>query len=103
MSLHGPRKKYGLPLLPLKDENLDENIKNMQRKEWKSFAKSLQKLKIMNARLIQTFFKLSKQMQYFNSQSPQLARLASKAKNGMIDIKANRAFRKTYYRFRKRS
>ena len=91
----GLRKKYNIPFS-------DENIKNMQMNDWKSFVKSViyeetfmelqlecscnKKTGHISHEHFPTFFQTC---DYLTSLLPKQAKLVFKAKTGMLDIKAD--------------
>ena len=87
----GLRKKYNLPLS-------DENIKNMQMNDWKSFVKSvIYKEAFMELQIECSYNKKTSHISYEHFQTcdyltslpPKQAKLIFKAKTGMLDIKVN--------------
>ena len=85
------RKKYSLPLS-------DENIKNMQMNDRKSFLKSaIEKEAFMQLQIECSYNKKTSHISheyfqtrdYLTSLPPKQAKLVFKAKTGMLDIKAN--------------
>ena len=87
----GLRKKYNLPLS-------DENIKNMQMNDWKSFIKSvIYKEAFMELQIECSYNKKTGHISYEHFQTcdyltslpPKQAKLIFKAKTGMLDIKVN--------------
>ena len=87
----GFREKYSLPLS-------DENIKNMQMNDWKSFVKSvIYKEAFMELQIECSYNKKTSHISYEHFQTcdyltslpPKQAKLIFKAKTGMLDIKVN--------------